>query len=174
MSPAGFFCLEFESCIKYKYFMSRKEDRYKWAASQVRSKVKHHVDTVSTLANTAAILKERCPNFFWVGFYFFLEDCLVLGPFQGPPACAKLGLDKGVCAAAASKKSTIIVPDVGQFPGHVACDSRSKSEIVVPVFDKNGALRALLDVDSENPGDFDQTDKQGLETIASLLSSIWT
>lgn len=150
-----------------------KEEAYKWASKQVRAQVKRHTDVVATLANTAAILKSRLPNYFWVGFYFLKDDHLILGPFQGPPACMKLPLDKGVCAASANEKKTFVVPNVHEFPGHVACDSRSNSEIVVPLFDKNKKLKAVLDVDSESFEDFDETDANGLEAIAELLVEIW-
>jgi GAF domain-containing protein len=151
----------------------KREEAYKWAGKQVRSKVKKHVDVVATLANTAAILKDRFPNYFWVGFYFLKDDHLILGPFQGPPACMKLELNAGVCAASANEKKTVIVPDVNKFPGHVSCDSRSNSEIVVPLFDSNGNLKAVLDVDSEAFDDFSEIDKNGLEAIAEQLKAIF-
>ena len=150
-----------------------KAEAYRWTHSQVRAQVKRHFDTVATLANIAAILEDRFANFFWVGFYFFRSDHLALGPFQGPPACMKLSLDAGVCAASVREKRTFVVPDVHQFPGHVACDSRSKSEIVVPLFDPGGAVRAVLDVDSERLADFGDEDKQGLETLARLIAPVW-
>jgi GAF domain-containing protein len=150
-----------------------KEEAYKWSIKQIRSKIKHHVDIYATLANSAAILKERFPNFFWVGFYFFKQDHLLLGPFQGPPACVKLSLDKGVCAAAANQKKPILVPNVHDFPGHVACDGRSNSEIVVPVFDSNQNLTAVLDVDSTELNDFNEIDQHFLTEIAALLAGIF-
>ncbi len=97
-----------------------------------------------------------------------------MGPFQGPPACVKLSVEKGVCAKCAVEQKTILVPDVHLFPGHVACDARSKAEIVVPVYDKAGTLRAVLDVDSETVNDFDHEDAEGLEKIAGLLQDIWS
>src|SRR4030067_3467200 len=112
-----------------------KREAYGWAAKRIRAQVFRNTDIIAILANTSAILKEYSPHFFWVGFYFKKQDHLLLGPFQGPPACVRLALDKGVCAACARGGKSIIVPDVHQFPGHVACDERSKSEIVVPVFD---------------------------------------
>ena len=150
-----------------------KTEAYKWAAKRVRAQVLRHIDHTATLANTAAILKEYFPNYFWVGFYYVKTDHLLLGPFQGPPACVKLSLDKGVCAACATQKETIIVPNVHDFPGHVACDDRSKSEIVVPVFDSHKTLKAVLDVDSESLNDFENEDAQGLRDIANLLADIW-
>ncbi len=150
-----------------------KTEAYKWAAKRVRAQVLRSIDPVPTLANTSAILKEYFPNYFWAGFYFSYTGYLLLGPFQGPPACVKLPLDKGVCAACANKKETIIVPNVHEFPGHVACDDRSNSEIVVPVFDQNNNLRAILDIDSAQLDDFDETDAEGLQVIADLLKEIW-
>jgi L-methionine (R)-S-oxide reductase len=150
-----------------------KKEAYKWAAKRVRAQVLRSIDVTATLANTSAILKEYFPYFFWVGFYFFKDDFLLMGPFQGPPACVKLPLDKGVCAACAIRKETIIVPNVHEFPGHVACDSRSNSEIVVPVFDSTEKLKAVLDVDSENVNDFDDVDAEGLGLVAALLKNIW-
>ena len=151
----------------------QKEESYKWAIKQIRSKVKHHMNTISTLANVSAILKERFPNFFWVGFYFYKEDHLLLGPFQGPPACVKLDINKGVCSAAANRRETVLVADVDAFPGHIACDARSKSEIVVPLFDEAENIKAVLDVDSEKLNDFDETDQRWLEKIAVHLKNIW-
>ena len=150
-----------------------KEEAYNWAAKRVRAQVLRHVDVTATLANTAAILKEYLPHFFWVGFYLQKKDHLLLGPFQGPPACVKLAMDRGVCATSTQEKRTVLVPNVHEFPGHVACDERSNSEIVVPVFDRQGELRAVLDVDSTQLNDFDAIDTQGLERIAQLLQQIW-
>jgi len=151
----------------------KREEAYKWAVKQVRSKVKNNIDTIATLANVSAILKERIPDFFWVGFYFNNGDYLLLGPFQGPPACVKLDINKGVCGKAVREKSTVIVPDVEKFPDHIACDSRSKSEIVVPLFDKSGDIRAVLDVDSKSLNAFDELDKEWLEKIAEYMKEIW-
>ena len=150
-----------------------KKESYLWAANRVRAQVKRHVDTVATLANTCAILKAYL-DFFWVGFYFLRHESLILGPFQGSPACVRLTLDKGVCAAAVRERKTILVPNVHEFPGHVACDERSQAEIVVPVFDRDENIRAVLDIDSDHPGCFDEQDQAGLEAIASLLQEIWT
>ncbi len=151
-----------------------KAESYKWAAKRVAAQVERHQDLIATLANTAAILKEYFPSFFWVGFYFVREEYLLLGPFQGPPACVKLARNQGVCAASAERQQTILVPDVHDFPGHVACDARSRSEIVVPVHDEMGTLRAVLDVDSESLAAFDEQDAAGLQTVAGLLRGIWT
>lgn len=150
-----------------------KEESYKWSLKQVQVQIKRHTDIVATLANTAAILKERFPNYFWVGFYFLRKQELILGPFQGPPACMKLSLDSGVCAAAVCQEKTIIVPDVHQFQGHIACDSRSNSEIVIPGFDTSKKIRMVLDIDSEKFNDFNDTDKKYLEMIIEKLGVIW-
>lgn len=149
------------------------QENYRWALNRIRKKVKDHINIISTLANCAAILKEKFPNFFWVGFYFFKDDHLLLGPFQGPPACVRLFLDKGVCADSAVNKRSIVVQDVHKYPGHVPCDSRSNSEIVVPLFNINGELKAVLDVDSENFDDFNNTDRENLEKVAELLKPVW-
>ncbi|HNW59507.1 MAG TPA: GAF domain-containing protein [bacterium] len=150
-----------------------KSEAYNWAAKRIRAQVQRQVDPIATLANTAAILKEYFPSFFWVGFYFVHPDHLLLGPFQGPPACVRLARDKGVCATAAAQDQTILVADVHQFPGHVACDGRANSEIVVPVHDRTGSMRAVLDVDSTALEAFDQQDAAGLERIAELLREVW-
>ncbi|MDY0296469.1 MAG: GAF domain-containing protein [Acidobacteriota bacterium] len=149
-----------------------KNEAYNWALKQVRAQTKRHVDRVATLANTAAILKQRLPGFFWVGFYLLREDKLILGPFQGPPACMQLSLDKGVCAQAVKKGATVVVDDVDKFEGHVACDGRSRSEIVVPLSNLTDQLVAVLDVDSTELAHFGSEDVKGLEAIAAELSKI--
>ncbi|MCK5146031.1 GAF domain-containing protein [bacterium] len=127
---------------------------------------------IADLGNVAAVLNKRL-DYYWVGFYFLQNDRLVLGPFQGTPACVYLDCRKGVCGASADSKETLIVEDVNTFEGHVACDPRSKSEIVVPCFDSNGKLRALLDVDSDQHNHFDDIDRQGLEKISELIKGLW-
>ena len=150
-----------------------KSEAYKWAKKRIRAQVLRHMDVVATLANTAAILKEYFPNFFWVGFYFVHQEYLLLGPFQGPPACVKLKRDHGVCAACAAENKTILVPNVHNFPGHIACDERSNSEIAVPVFDRSGKLQAVLDVDSVTLNDLNAVDAKHLESIVALMADIW-
>ncbi len=125
-------------------------------------------DLTANLANTAAALREAF-GFFWVGFYLAKENQLVFGPFQGPIACTRIQFNKGVCGAAYSRRETILVPDVEQFPGHIACSSASKSEVVVPVFDASGHVAMVLDIDSDLVNDFDETDVRGLERVAALL-----
>lgn len=126
-------------------------------------------DQTANLANIAAALKEAF-GFFWVGFYLKKENQLVLGPFQGPVACTRIQFDKGVCGAAYSRRETLLVPDVDQFPGHIACSSASKSEVVVPVFDRIGQVAMVLDVDSDRLDDFSEADVNGLEQIAGLIT----
>ena len=123
---------------------------------------------IANLANIAAVLKEAF-GFFWVGFYIAKEGQLVLGPFQGPLACTRIPFHKGVCGASYSRKETIIVPDVEAFPGHIACSSASKSEIVLPVFHRNGSVAMVLDVDSDQLDDFSEVDKEGLLPILRLI-----
>ncbi|MCV4697068.1 GAF domain-containing protein, partial [Escherichia coli] len=111
--------------------------------------------------NTAAILKQAL-NFYWVGFYLARDGELVLGPFQGPLACTRIAFDRGVCGHCYTGKKTVIVPDVNEFPGHIACSTEAKSEIVVPLFDPDGRIVGVLDVDSDRLDDFNETDKTGL------------
>ena len=127
-------------------------------------------DLTANLANIAAALKEAF-GFFWVGFYLKKENQLVLGPFQGPIACTRIAFNKGVCGAAYTRRETILVPDVEQFPGHIACSSASKSEVVVPVFDKQGEVSMVLDVDSDHLNDFTEVDGKGLERVAALITA---
>ena len=135
---------------------------------QIEALVASESDLVANLANVAAALKEAF-SFFWVGFYLVKEGQLVLGPFQGPIACTRIPFHKGVCGACYTERKTIIVPDVDQFPGHIACSSASKSEVVVPVFNRNGTVAMVLDVDSDQLDDFTQADADGLEKIVRLL-----
>ena len=139
---------------------------------QIAALIDGETDLVANLANIAAALKEAF-GFFWVGFYLKKESQLVLGPFQGPVACTRIAFDKGVCGAAYSRQETIIVPDVEQFPGHIACSSVSKSEIVIPVFDRAGTVQMVLDVDSDQLNDFSEIDASGLEQIARLITSLY-
>lgn len=125
-------------------------------------------DPVARQAQTAALLQERM-KFFWTGFYRVIGGQLVLGPFQGPTACFRIAPGRGVCGTAWQQRRTIVVPDVEAFPGHIACSSESRSEIVVPLFDGNGQVTAVLDIDSKSLGTFDQTDATWLEMVAALI-----
>ena len=138
---------------------------------QIAALVEGETDLIANLANITAALKEAF-GFFWVGFYLKKADQLVLGPFQGPIACTRIAFDKGVCGAAYSRRETILVPDVEQFPGHIACNSASRSEIVVPIFDRNGHVSIVLDVDSDELNDFSQADAEGLGKIAALITAL--
>lgn len=146
-----------------------KEQKYEQLLPQLRGLTAGETDVVANLANIAAALKEVF-GFFWVGFYLVRNQELVLGPFQGPVACTRIGFGKGVCGAAWKEKRTIVVPDVESFPGHIACSSLSKSEIVVPFF-RNGDVVMVLDVDSDQPNQFDATDAHWLEQLSDLISA---
>lgn len=148
-----------------------KADRYAELLPQLEALVAGETDLVANLANTAAALKETF-GFFWVGFYLVKADELVLGPFQGPLACTRIRFGKGVCGTAWAEKSTQLVPDVDAFPGHIACSSASRSEIVVPIFDAAGEVCMVLDVDSEQLNDFDGIDQQHLEQLSALITRL--
>jgi GAF domain-containing protein len=145
-----------------------RKEIYDALIPQINGLIKTESDLIANLANITAVLKEAF-GFFWVGFYLAKEGQLVLGPFQGPIACTRIPFHKGVCGASYSQQKTIIVPDVDQFPGHIACSSASKSEIVLPVFYKNGTVAMILDVDSDQFGDFSEIDAEGLQSILTLL-----
>lgn len=137
-------------------------------APQIEALVDGESDLIANLANIAAVLKEAF-GFFWVGFYLVKDGQLVLGPFQGPLACTRIDFDKGVCGHAYTTRETIIVPDVDQFPGHIACASASRSEIVVPIIGSNGNIFGVLDVDSDKLNDFSQTDADGLNRVVKTI-----
>ncbi|MGE5315986.1 MAG: GAF domain-containing protein [Acidobacteriota bacterium] len=147
-----------------------KKELYEEVLPQIFSLIDEEKDRVAALANTSAALKEAFPSYSWVGFYLLKDGELVVGPFQGKIACTRIALTRGVCGAAATKKQTIIVEDVDAFPGHIACDGGSKSEIVVPMI-SDGALVGVLDVDSYRPANFDETDRMYLEQLAAHLAS---
>ena len=142
---------------------------YESLIPQIESLVGDETDLVAILANVAAAIKQTF-GFFWVGFYLVKDDELVLGPFQGPIACTRIALGKGVCGTSWEKGKTIVVDDVDAFPGHIACSSLSKSEIVVPVV-KNGNVVAVLDIDSDTLSTFDETDAHYLNNLCEWLSS---
>lgn len=145
-----------------------RKEVYEALLPQINGLIETESDLTANLANIAAALKEAF-GFFWVGFYLAKEGQLVLGPFQGPIACTRIPFHKGVCGASYSQQKTIIVPDVDQFPGHIACASASKSEIVLPVFHRNGTVAMVLDVDSDQLDDFSEIDAEGLQSILKLL-----
>lgn len=125
-------------------------------------------DAIANQANVAALIFQSLPELNWAGFYRLIGNELVLGPFHGKPACVRIAVGKGVCGTAAVKRQTVLVPDVHQFPGHIACDAASRSEIVVPLL-HNGKLLGVLDLDSPQPGRFDAQDQAGLERLAQTL-----
>jgi GAF domain-containing protein len=145
-----------------------KRVKYESILPQVESLISSEKDSYANLANVAAVLKEAF-NFFWVGFYLVKDKQLVLGPFQGPLACTRIGFGKGVCGTAWKEAKTQLVPDVEAFPGHIACSSASKSEIVVPGF-KEDKVWIVLDVDSDQLNDFDLEDARFLEKLMELVS----
>ncbi|MGC3945974.1 MAG: GAF domain-containing protein [Chryseolinea sp.] len=144
-----------------------KKSMYDTLIPQIKALTEDESDLVANLANVCAALKQTF-DFFWVGFYLVKNDQLVLGPFQGPLACTRIDFGKGVCGTTWKEGKTIIVPDVEQFPGHIACSSASKSEIVVPGF-IDGKVFLVLDVDSDKPEDFDDEDARGLEQIIACI-----
>lgn len=147
-----------------------KKERYETLIPQLESLVRGEKDIIANLANIAAALKQTM-DFFWVGFYMVKGDQLVLGPFQGPIACTRIDFGKGVCGTAWKNKEIIVVPDVDAFPGHIACSSASRSEIVLPIL-KNNEVVMVLDVDSDKPNDFDKDDKASLARVVSMVERL--
>lgn len=145
-----------------------KKEKYAALIPQIKALVNDEKDLIANTANVTAALKQAF-DFLWVGFYFVKNTELVLGPFQGPIACTRIGLGKGVCGTAWRDKQTILVKNVDEFPGHIACSSLSKSEIVVPVTNKESIVTMILDIDSDKLNDFDETDKFYLEQLLSEL-----
>lgn len=148
-----------------------KEEKYKALLPQIESLVEGEDNLTANLGNICSALKYNMDRFFWVGFYIRKGDELILGPFQGPVACTRIHIPNGVCGTAVKEKKTIIVDDVNKFPGHIACSSESKSEIVVPIF-TGDEVAAVLDVDSDDYSSFDEKDKLYLEKIAQMASKI--
>ena len=147
------------------YDFSDKAAAWAQIGAQLRALLGGETDPVANAANCAALLFDALPEVNWVGFYFLRGDELVLGPFQGKPACVRIALGRGVCGTAAAGRRTVVVPDVERFPGHIACDAASRSEVVVPLID-GARLLGVLDVDSPRPGRFDEADARGLEDVA--------
>ena len=147
-----------------------KSERYALLLKQVGSLVAGESDTTANLANAAAAIHEAF-GFWWTGFYLVKGEELVLGPFQGPVACTRIPFGKGVCGTSWARRSTVVVPDVEEFPGHIACSSASRSEIVVPLI-RGGEVLGVLDIDSRELATFDDDDDAGLEPIAALLAAL--
>ena len=148
-----------------------KEEKYRLLLEQVQTLTAGETDQVAVMSNVAAAIHETM-SFFWTGFYRVVGKELLLGPFQGPVACMHIPYGRGVCGTAWKQRETIIVPDVEQFPGHIACSSLSRSEIVVPVCSKEGEVFAVLDIDSKELSTFDDTDRQYLEQIIQTVSQL--
>jgi L-methionine (R)-S-oxide reductase len=149
----------------------KKRKRYIRIQGQLRELLYKTDDSLARMSSVIALLHHKMDGFFWTGYYFLRGDKLVVGPYQGPVACQELESGTGVCWTAVKGKKTIIVEDVHKFPGHIACDQRSNSEIVVPVFDPEGTLFAVLDIDSTRYANFDDIDAGGLEMIVKMISS---
>lgn len=168
-----------DDTIKLKYmaenlYISDRSDRrkvYAELAPQIAALVAGETDLTANLANVAAALKEAF-GFFWVGFYVVKDDQLVLNAFQGTIACTRIDFDKGVCGHCYTTRKTVIVPDVEAFPGHIACSSASKSEIVLPVFGRDGAVAMVLDADSDELDDFSEVDAEGLGKIVEIIERL--
>lgn len=145
-----------------------KIEQYEEMLLQFRGLISGERDETAVMANTAALIHQTF-HFWWTGFYRVVNDELLLGPFQGPVACYRIKRGRGVCGTSWAKKETQVVPDVEQFPGHIACSSESRSEIVVPIFNKEGEVTAVLDIDSEHLATFDDTDRHYLEQLCHLI-----
>ena len=148
---------------------SLKIEKYRLLTAQIRALIEGENDAIAMMANVCAAIHETM-GFFWTGFYRVVNGELLLGPFQGPVACMHIGFGRGVCGTAWKQRQTIVVPDVEQFPGHIACSSLSRSEIVVPVFSENGEVLAVLDIDSKELNTFDDTDRHYLEAICKMIA----
>lgn len=145
-----------------------KPELYDALARALEALIGDEPDALANLANAAALIWEALPGINWAGFYILRGSELVLGPFQGRPACVRIAMGKGVCGTAAAKRETLVVPDVNAFPGHIACDAASRSEIVVPLV-ANGKLAGVLDVDAPKENRFDESDREGLQNVARIL-----
>ena len=152
--------------------MTEKEEKYSLLTEQIKSLTEGETDAIAVMANVCAAIQQEM-GFFWTGFYRVVGNELLLGPFQGPVACMHIPYGKGVCGSAWKQRETIVVPDVEQFPGHIACSRLSRSEIVVPLFSDSGDVTAILDIDSKELATFDDTDRRYLETICGLIASIF-
>ena len=145
-----------------------KAQKYQMLVSQIASLIEGETDQIAVMSNVVAAIHQEM-KFWWTGFYRVVGNELLLGPFQGPVACMHIPFGKGVCGTAWQRQQTVVVPDVDQFPGHIACSSQSRSEIVVPVFSPDGKVIAVLDIDSDQLATFDDVDRQYLEQICKLI-----
>lgn len=150
-------------------YKGNMEEKYQLLLKQLEALIADETDQIANLANAAALLHHFLEDVNWVGFYLLKENQLVLGPFNGLPACVRIPMGKGVCGTAASERKTLLVPNVHQFPGHIACDAASQSEIVIPI-EKDGALLGVLDIDSPSLERFNEIDQKYLESFVRVLS----
>ena len=157
------------SHVSQNYDLSDPVTAYAELARDLRALLQGERDLVANAANTSALIWEALPDLNWAGFYLYKSGELVLGPFQGKPACVRIPIGKGVCGTAAATRTTQVVRDVHEFPGHIACDAASRSEVVVPMFDRAGALIGVWDVDSPLPARFDDEDRAGMEALVSVF-----
>ncbi|MEV5037489.1 GAF domain-containing protein [Peribacillus frigoritolerans] len=151
-------------------YQGKKEKNYELVQKQLLALIEDETNRIANLSNAAALLNQFLDEINWVGFYLYEEDQLILGPFQGLPACVRIPMGKGVCGTSAATEKTLRIEDVHQFPGHIACDAASRSEIVIPLM-KDGKLLGVLDIDSPITDRFDEMDQQGLEEFAEILSN---
>ncbi|MGE7905110.1 GAF domain-containing protein [Peribacillus sp. NPDC094092] len=151
-------------------YQGKKEENYDLVQKQLLALIEDETNRIANLSNAAALLNLFLDEINWVGFYIYEEGQLILGPFQGLPACVRIPMGKGVCGTSAATEKTLRVEDVHQFPGHIACDAASRSEIVIPLM-KDGKLLGVLDIDSPITDRFDEMDQQGLEKFAEILSN---
>ena len=157
--------------VKGSVDAKRKQERYGRVAEQLRELFVSTADPWARMATAAALLHAKMTGFFWTGWYLLRDGELTVGPYQGSLACLVLPAHQGVCWAGLDRGEPVIVPDVHAFPGHIACDSRSRSEIVIPLRDASGTVVGVMDVDSERPAHFDEVDREGLEAVAALIYS---
>ena len=148
---------------------SKKKGRYQRIQKQLQELLTRTGDPLARMASICAVLHHKMDHYFWTGFYLHKAGKLIVGPYQGPVACQELEKDRGVCWAAVNGAAPVLVPDVHAFPGHIACDSRSRSEITLPVFDQDGEIVAVFDVDSDRPDSFSDVDRLALEEILKLI-----
>ncbi|WP_336863454.1 GAF domain-containing protein [Peribacillus frigoritolerans] len=151
-------------------YQGKKEKNYELVQKQLLALIEDETNRIANLSNAAALLNQFLDEINWVGFYLYEEDQLILGPFQGLPACVRIPMGKGVCGTSAATEKTLRIEDVHQFPGHIACDAASRSELVIPLM-KDGKLLGVLDIDSPITDRFDEMDQQGLEKFAEILSN---
>jgi len=154
--------------------MTRRKELYEELLREVASVLDGEADPIVWMASLSCLIKQKL-GFFWVGFYRMVDGHLRIGPYQGTLGCLRIELNRGVCGAAAAREQTVLVPDVHKFPGHIACDANSESEIVVPIFDRTKRLRAVLDIDSDKLDDFSPVDQHYLEqVVARMKDAEWT